>query len=443
MGGRSLLPLTAVERRKEIELRERIRQLRSALEEEDPAGAPAHSERARHRFSEELLRAEREYQAFLDDRAAFGATSRPADESSGAATIQHFLRDDEALVEYVVGADRLVTFVITAHDITASTTPVRVADLTARVALLRDLVQRPGDDRWKQPAASLSTVLLEPIDETLGQRGIRRLYLVPHGVLNTLPFALLPLRGTDARNLLVDRYSLAYLPTAAALQIETRVAATRPSLLAMAPARSRLRYAPDEARSIDALFEPHSRLLVGAGATESQFKQLAGDFTVVHLATHGVFNRANPLLSGVELEPDAKDDGLLQVHEILGLRLQANLVTLSACETALGSGYFSDVPAGDEFVGMTRAFLTAGTESVLATLWDVDDRASVTVMRRFYEHLQRSAGGANNASALAEAQRQLRASHDTRHPYFWAPFVMVGSVGRTDRPEKMTGGRPQ
>jgi len=213
------------------------------------------------------------------------------------------------------------------------------------------------------------------------------------------------------------------------------------SLLAMAPARSRLRYAPEEARSIDALFTPHSRLLIGTGATESQFKKLAGGYTVVHLATHGVFNKSNPLLSGLELEADAQNDGLLQVHEVLGLRFQASLVTLSACETALGSGYFSETPAADEFVGMTRAFLAAGTTAVLATLWDVDDRASLTVMQQFYERLQRSAGGSNAGGALADAQRQLRASKTLGHPHYWAPFVMVGSMSRADRPAELTAGR--
>ncbi len=441
LGGRSPLLLTDVDRRKEAELQQRIRQLQRALVDEDTDGAPANTQRARNRFSEELLRAEKEYQAFLDDHAVATATPRLADSTSSAADLQRLLRDDEALVEYVVAADRLTTFVVTARGITASTTPLRLVDLNARIALLRDLVQRPGDDRWLKPAASLSTALLKSLNESAELGGIRSLYIVPHGVLNSLPFALLPVSGTDGKTLLIDRYSLAYLPAAAALRHDSRTGDPTRSLLAMAPARSRLRYAPEEARSVDALFQPHSTLLIGAGATESQFKKLAGDYTVVHLATHGVFNKANPLLSGLELEADAQDDGLLQVHEVLGLRLHANLVTLSACETALGSGYFSEVPAGDEFVGMTRAFLTAGTTSVLAALWDVDDRASVTVMRRFYERLNQSGNGADAATALAEAQRQLRTSKTLGHPYYWAPFVMVGSMSRTDRPAELTAGR--
>lgn len=441
LGGRSALLLTDVDRRKETQLQERIRQLRRALEDQDSEGEPAHSQRARHRFSEELLRAEREYQAFLDDRAAAPSAPRPAESHSSATSLQRLLRDDEALVEYVIGSDRLMTFVVTSSDIAASTTAIRLVDLNARIALLRDLVQRAGDDRWLKPAASLSAMLLKPLAGAAGRRAIRHLYIVPHGALNSLPFAVLPVGGADKHNLLVDRYTLAYLPAAAALRHDTRVTSTPRSLLAMAPARSRLRYAPDEARSIDALFEPHSRLLVGAEATESQFKKLAGDFSVVHLATHGVFNKANPLLSGLELEADADDDGLLQVHEVLDLRLRATLVTLSACETALGSGYFSDFPAGDEFVGMTRAFLTAGTNSVLASLWDVDDRAAGKLMKQFYLRLKQSADTESSADSLNSAQRELRTSTDLSHPYYWAPFVVVGEINRTTRRAELAAGR--
>ena len=90
--------------------------------------------------------------------------------------------------------------------------------------------------------------------------------------------------------------------------------------------------------------------------------------------THGYFNARNPLLSGLELEPDGANDGRLEVHEILGLSLDADLVTLSACETGMGSGYFNEIPSGDEFVSLTRAFLLAGSRSVLATLTPREER---------------------------------------------------------------------
>jgi CHAT domain-containing protein len=131
----------------------------------------------------------------------------------------------------------------------------------------------------------------------------------------------------------------------------------------------------------------------------------------------------NPLLSNLALQADAANDGRLEVHEILDLRLRSQLVTLSACDTALGSGYFAEVPAGEEFVGLTRAFLYAGSPAVLATLWQVNDRSTLDFMRAFYQQLD--VRGA--ATALAEAQRKmLHSGGRYSHPYFWAPFVLVG-----------------
>ena len=95
-------------------------------------------------------------------------------------------------------------------------------------------------------------------------------------------------------------------------------------------------------------------------------------------------SKLNPLLSGIDLEPDPSEDGRLEVHEIMELRLKARLVTLSACETALGTSYFTELPAGDDFVGLTRAFLFAGSRSVLASLWKVEDRSTLELMEAFY-----------------------------------------------------------
>jgi CHAT domain-containing protein len=127
------------------------------------------------------------------------------------------------------------------------------------------------------------------------------------------------------------------------------------------------------------------------------------------------------LLSGLQLEADNSDDGRLEVHEIMELRLKAKLVTLSACDTAVGSGYFSDIPPGDDLVGLTRAFLSTGTPSVLASLWEVNDRSAVTFMDNFYRQLRLS----DKATALAMAQRQMRVRGMYRHPYYWAAAAVA------------------
>jgi len=425
LGGRASVPLTASERRTEAELRERVHRLQRSLAETDDAGAAAYPERATNRFSQELLNVEKEYQAFLDDHARVHAVAAAV---PGVSSIQRRLAADQALLEYVVGPESLVVFVLTSRGLAVKSSPLREPDLAARIALLRDLIRRSGDDRWQKPAARLAAELFEPLERSGWLDGVTRLYIVPHGALTYLPFALLPRPANGRGELLVDRYTVAYLPAAAALLREPSGAGPARSLLAVAPSRGGLRHAPEEARAIDALFQPNTRTLIGSEATEGRFKQLAGDFRVLHLATHGYFNEASPLLSGLELEADRNDDGMLRVHEILDLPLQADLVTLSACDTALGSGYFAELPVGDEFVGLNRAFLAAGSASVMATLWQVDDRASVALMKQFYGRLIESGDDRNAASALALAQRALRRSPQLGHPYYWAAYVVVGQI---------------
>ena len=170
---------------------------------------------------------------------------------------------------------------------------------------------------------------------------------------------------------------------------------------------------------------PGSGKVTGKAATKTLFKQLAGDYDYLHLATHGSLNRNAPALSALELEPDGSNDGRLELYEIAGMKLHARLVTLSACETALGKGYFTETPAGNEFVGLNRAFLSAGGENVLASLWTVNDESTRLLMVRFYGHLRKS----GPAEALALAQRELRQS-DPRFqaPYYWAAFVLAGNA---------------
>jgi len=261
--------------------------------------------------------------------------------------------------------------------------------------------------------------------------GMEHLYLVPHGMLNYLPFALLPIESPGGGTAVIDRFTLAYLPTASTLTIEDTRTRQLSTLLAMAPGRSRLQHTSEEASSVARLFHPHAQVLLGDAATESAFKNTADEYQVLHLATHSYFNKLNPLLSGLQLEPDQANDGLLEVHEILELNLASELVTLSACETGMSSGFFSEIPAGDEFVGMTRAFLQAGSRSVLATLWEVEDRSTVDLMKSFYRNLDVSSGNKDSADALANAQRAMRASGKYQHPYYWAPFVLVGATNQS------------
>jgi CHAT domain-containing protein len=387
-----------------------------------------HSQPARHQrrealrvLSGELNAAEHEYQDLINGlrRTQPGYASARSLSVPTPEQVQKLLPGGAALIEYLVTPEGVVAFVLTTDAIRAKKLPLRREDLKAKVELVRELFTRVDSNEWQGPAKSLRCGLVDPLERAGWLEGIERLYIVPHGILHYLPFQALP----SEDRFLVDDYVLHYLPAATALVGRNAIQRVGGSLLAMAPTCARLRYAREEVRAVAQLF--HQKALVGDDASETAFKRLAGGYEILHLATHGFFNKLNPLFSGVELEPDEREDGLLQVHEILELRLDARLVVLSACDTALGTGYFAEVPAGDDFVGLTRAFLYAGGQSVLSSLWEVDDELTLCLMRRFYQHLPQT----DPARALAEAQREvLRDREAGRHPYRWASFILVGGT---------------
>ncbi|HEV2492817.1 MAG TPA: CHAT domain-containing tetratricopeptide repeat protein [Terriglobia bacterium] len=418
---------------REAELRAQIRELQQAVEEENQK---PQSERKRGKvetFSARLVEAERQYQALIDDRRNSG----PDDAAERALRVpmpeqvQSRLPAHTALVEYIVGDGAVAIFVVTHGSVRAKRIPVRTTELRAKIELFRDLIEQGRTDDWIKPAASLYALLVAPIEQAGWLKGVTRLAIVPHEALYYLPFAALPRPSSPARpgdngqHFLVQDYVVSYLPAASALVYGQAAKDPEGSLFALAPASSHLPYAQEEARAVGTFFTERSLVLTGGGATETAFKRQAGRYRIIHLAGHGFFDKVNPIFSGVELEPDAKDDGRLEVHEILRLRLKARLVTLSACETALGSGYFSEFPAGDDFVGLTRAFLSAGSSAVLASLWQVNDRSTMEFMQGFYREMEKS----GDAAALRNAQlAMLRAGGRYAHPYYWAPFVLVGST---------------
>ena len=395
------------------ELRRRIQKLQH--EHDLEVSRPVHEQRrgALAVFSEEIASAQREYAA-----ESAGRRSTTAARIQSAAAIRRSLPSGTTVVEFVIGRDDSAVFLLTRDRISAHVLAVGARDLQVRIELLRDLLaRRPLSDAWLAPAGALAEILLPP--SVRPGRATNRLILVPNGVLHYLPFAVLPLDGTG-RELLIDRFEVAYVPTASSI-VGAGSRSAGAQMLALAPARPGLRHTATEVRELSQLHQG-TTMLIGDAATESAFKASAGRYDILHLATHGFFNRANPLFSGVILERTREDDGHLEVHEILRLPLRASLVTLSACRTGVGGGQVADVPPGDDFVGLTRAFLAAGSGAVLATLWDLDDEGAVSLMREFYGRL----ADQGPHRALREAQRAMLAS-GTRftHPFYWAGLVLV------------------
>ena len=390
-------------------------------------------------YVRELAEVQRQYSRLLAEMRRLDPelASFLAVEPRSPRHLRSILGSKEALIEYFIADGRLTTFVITDNRIEFFQQAISERNLWGRVELLRDRLQpRPQMQRgWMGPAESLHKLLIDPAIEKGLLENIQHLYIAPQGILHYLPFAALWSPTETGGAFLVERFQLAYLPSATTLWFarrKERVDST--TLLARAPQSTGLRFAQLEAQAVSQSYSPEAKAVTGREASEQLCKKRCKDYGVLHFATHGTLNKLNPLFSRIDLESGGDEDGRLEVFEIMSLELKANLVTLSACNTALGSGYFSEVPAGDEWVGLTRAFIYAGTPSVVATLWEVDDRSTTELMKAFYRYLPKM----GKAKALAQAQRDFLESGpvsggggpstDYRNPYYWAPFVLVGDA---------------
>ena len=210
-----------------------------------------------------------------------------------------------------------------------------------------------------------------------------------------------------------------------AAEAETGSTAAEPVRLIGPGDLERLPYTGDEVRSIARLFpEDRADVLLRGEATEARLRRLSANRTYryVHLATHGLINDRRPDFSGIALSADttAATDGLLQAAEIFNLSVNADLVVLSACETGLGR-----LVRGEGLVGLTRAFMYAGTPSLVVSLWSVADRSTARLMERLYEGLTDDRA---KAEALRTAKLALLGDEALAHPFNWAPFVLVGDA---------------
>jgi CHAT domain-containing protein len=300
-------------------------------------------------------------------------------------------------------------------------------ELAGLVDFARDAIRRSGHGTpgWREPLRRLFDLLIGPAEDAGVLRGKDHFIIVPHAELHLLPFAaLIPTSGNS--RFLVERATILTAPSASMwVRLTRRYRDASPvSVLALAPRADVLPASRREVDGIEHLFGSSATVLRGGGATREALLARAPSSAVIHLASLGVLNKHNPLFSFVELSPQDTDDGRLAVTDVLALRLNARLVTLSACQTALGAGSMADVPAGDEWVGFTGAFLRAGAQDVLASLWPVEDDATATLMISFYRGFR---SGSPAADALAAAQRAAIQDPARADPFRWAGFVMTGA----------------
>ena len=369
---------------------------------------------------------------------------------------RELLRDEQsALLEYAVADEQVYLFVLTKGAanapvaLRALTLPIKRSELAARVEKFRQRLANRDLD-YAAMAAELYNLLLKPAAEQL--RNKTTLVIVPDGILWDLPFqALQP----APNHYLVEDYALSYAPSLTVLREmmakrRKQASDARPMLLAIGnPAlgqqtverartvliNEQLAPLPEAERQVEMLgqlYGPgHSKVYIGAEAREDRVKAEAGQFRILQLATHGVLNNANPMYSHVVLSQSAgngSEDGLLEAWEIMKLDLKADLVVLSACDTARGR-----IGAGEGVIGLTWAFFVAGSPTTVVSQWSVESASTTELMLNFHRSLKAPDSGSlyamTKAEALRQAQLKLLRTKRYQHPFFWAGFVVVGDGG--------------
>ena len=326
----------------------------------------------------------------------------------------HSPKKSVVLIEYFIARDATFIFIISSKD---DKLHVKTASISSEKLGLyldnfwREVVDyssfRHIGDTW----LGLSDYLIEPISEYLTDGEL--IYFVPYGLLHYLPLHALDLEGEP----LIKKHPVAYSPSASQISLcQKKGSGKLRSCAAFGVASEK-----DE-KDVTLLFEKEAEEVADLFNANSCNRHLAIknrvrkeciDKDVIHFSCHGRFVDVDPLSSGVELY-----DGVLTAREIFGTRLNTELVTLSACETGL-----NERSPGDELIGLTRAFIYAGAPSVVVSLWSVNALSTKELMLEFYRLLKK---GVDKATALQKAQKKIMKKEEYSHPYYWAPFILVG-----------------
>lgn len=389
--------------------------------------------------------------AFFDRATRTGTRTAPQ-----LSTLQAALRPDEVFVEFALADPNSYALIVTRSSARVRSLPSR-GIIEGHAASVAKAIR--GGAPVASAGAELATAVVAPITEL---KSHRRVLIGPDGTLHGLPFELLP-SGNGAP--LLESHVVSYVPSGAVLTVlrsATRPAPGRRTLavsaspaggavVASAKAVTRDVYdldprqlrplpsATDEARSVGTLLGPDvSTVLLEEEAAENTIKrQSLPDYQVIHFAVHGIPSAKFPARAALLLQPGGSDDGVLQAREILLLRLNATLVTLSACDTGAGSAHGQDGPAS-----LVRPFLASGARSVVANLWAADDTFSLALMREFYRNL---AGGSDVAQSLRDAKLQMLKSFGPQAvPRLWSGVLVYGDGrGVINRSADATASRGQ
>lgn len=389
---------------------------------------------SRMRALEDERRAARERMAAFETLLAAQhpefARARGEIATVSAADLASLLPDPRTVVvEYVVGERQVFAFVIAARGgrvvIDARTIPIAADILERRCAEFRDRISA-RDFAFRGDGSALYQLLIQPFARELA--GASQLVVVPDGPLWNVPFQAL----ISDRGYLIEQLPVSYVPSLTVLREIDRLPKRTGPLTLFAMGRSHFDEPPHQledlpeaelqVRQVSAIYgAARSATYIGRNATEHQFKASAARYSVLHIATHGILDEASPLYSYLALVPDvaSAEDGHLEAWEIMRLKLSADLVVLSACDTGRGR-----IAPGEGVIGTMWAFAAAGARSIVVSQYRAEAKSATDELVSFHRRV--AAGAGSRSTQLREAALALLRTPRFAHPYYWAAFILVG-----------------
>ncbi|MDP2848167.1 MAG: CHAT domain-containing protein [Humidesulfovibrio sp.] len=406
----------APQRAQDKALYDRIASLRTQLSEQESLLAHAQAQSEREIYARGVKRMQDEHRDVLLELQA----SRPDIASLvsvnplNLAEVQKLLEPGVGLLTYYVTANEVLCWSVDKERVELTRTRIGRESLGKMVLTYRRMLQNlePAETHSKE----LYALLVAPALPKLA--GVKELGIIPHDSLHTLSFASL----TNGADYLLDSYPLFQLPSASVFRftLERRKTERNTRVLAVGnpdlqDQSLELPFAEREVGSLSWNY-PNMTALTRDKATKSWITEHIAEFGIIHLAAHGEFDPVNPLFSTLKLTGSKKQgSGDLEAAEIFDLKITADLIVLSACQTGLGK-----VTSGDEVQGMNQAFLYAGTHALISSLWRVSDISTAMLMKQFYREYQ--------TRPKAESLRRAMLHVKTRfpHPGYWSAFTLTG-----------------
>ncbi|MGI9542039.1 MAG: CHAT domain-containing protein, partial [Cyclobacteriaceae bacterium] len=363
------------------------------------------------------------------------------------------LGEHEYVIEFFLGENNLYGFLMGKDYLDYVVLPLEI-DFIANISELLASLKQRNFNTYSSLAFSVYNKLLSPVLQKLQLNGNdpNNLVVIPDGILGYIPFEVLiqskPAEGSSYKDLnyLINNYQISYHYSVKLFLLDRKVVDHKEHgpFLGFAPAfidkvspqylalneRTRafidtLTAIPDAEKEVSSIAKLlKGRAQLGIAATEHNFKQLAGNYKILHLASHSIIEDEEPMYSKLlfDNEQDSIEDGFLHTYELYNMDLNADLVTLSSCNTGVGKLY-----KGEGIISLARGFMYAGVPNLVMSLWSVSDKPTKDLMTYFYEELK---NGETKSAALRKAKLRYleQADNYTSNPYYWSSFIYLGQV---------------